>query len=154
MKENESHPLLTKLRNNIPLSQEEWAALEHIFWDEIGTKDEYNNMVRSEMNADSAPPASLGTFVRSLTGLSAEAACTAFSEFLDTALYNEEQIALIRSIMEWVMKNGTMEVEELKNVKNFGGAKIVEVFHGNTKTLQAIARVLSDIKTNAAPTAA
>ena len=154
VKENESHPLLTKLRNNIPLSQEEWAALEHIFWDEIGTKDEYNNMVRSEMNADSAPPASLGTFVRSLTGLSAEAACTAFSEFLDTALYNEEQIALIRSIMEWVMKNGTMEVEELKNVKNFGGAKIVEVFHGNTKTLQAIARVLSDIKTNAAPTAA
>jgi len=106
--------------------------------------------------ADAARPPqdTLGTFVRSLTGLSEEAARAAFSEFLDTALYNEEQIALIHNIMEWVMKNGTMEIAELGNAKNFGGAKIVEVFHGNAKTLQAIARVLSNIQTNATPTAA
>ena len=152
VKENEGHPLLTKLRNNIPLSPEEWAALEHIFWNEIGTVDEYNNMIQRETDAD--PPASLGTFIRSLTGLSAEAARAAFSEFLDTALYNEEQITLIHNIMEWVMRNGTMDVTELGNAQNFGGASIVEVFHGNTKTLQAIARVLRGIKTNAAPTAA
>lgn len=154
--ENEHHPLLTKLRNNIPLSAKEWEELERIFWEEVGSTAEYVDMLRREQTADAARPPqdTLGTFVRSLTGLSEEAARTAFSEFLDTALYNEEQIALIHNIMEWVMKNGTMEVAELGNAKNFGGAKIVEVFHGNTKTLQAIARVLSNIQTNATPTAA
>ena len=63
-------------------------------------------------------------------------------------------MTLIHNIMEWVMRNGTMDVTELGNAQNFGGASIVEVFHGNTKTLQAIARVLRGIKTNAAPTAA
>ncbi len=58
--------------------------------------DEYNTMMRRKQTADAARPPqdTLGTFVRSLTGLSEEAARAAFAEFLDTALYNEEQIAL------------------------------------------------------------
>lgn len=153
--EHEHHPLLTKLRNNIPLSAKEWEEIERIFWEEVGSAAEYVDMLRREQTADAARPPqdTLGTFVRSLTGLSEEAARAAFSEFLDTALYNEEQIALIHNIMEWVMKNGTMEVAELGKPINFGGAKIWEVFQGLEHT-EKIRSILERIKKNAAWAAA
>ena len=155
VRENEYHPLLTKLRNNIPLSAEEWEELERIFWEEVSSAAEYVEMLRRKQTADAARPPqdTLGTFVRSLTGLSEEAARAAFAEFLDTALYNEEQIALIHNIMEWVMKNGTMEIAELGNAKNFGGAKIWEVFQGLEHT-EKIRSILERIKKNAAWAAA
>lgn len=153
--EHEHHPLLTKLRNNIPLSAAEWEEMERIFWEEVGSAAEYVEMLRRKQTTDAARPPqdTLGTFVRSLTGLSEEAARAAFSEFLDTALYNEEQIALIHNIMEWVMKNGTMDVAELGKPINFGGAKIWEVFQGLEHT-EKIRSILERIKKNAAWAAA
>ena len=155
VQENAHHPLLTKLRNNIPLSKGEWEKLEQIFWEEVGSEREYVDMLRQKKAVDASRPPqdTLGTFIRSLTGLSEEAARTAFSEFLDTTLYNEEQIALIRQIMEWVMQNGTMDVAELGKPVNFGGAKFWEVFQGLTYT-EKIRGILERIKKNAAWTAA
>lgn len=44
--ENADEPVLNKLKNNIPLDQEDWDSLERIFWSEVGTADEY----RKELN--------------------------------------------------------------------------------------------------------
>jgi len=55
--------------------------------------------------------------------------------------------------MEWVMKNGTMKGAELGNAKNFGGAKIWEVFQGLEHT-EKIRSILERIKKNAAWAAA
>lgn len=41
VEENIDKPVLHKLRNNIPLTQEDWNSLEQIFWGEVGTEDEY-----------------------------------------------------------------------------------------------------------------
>ena len=51
------------------------------------------------------------------------------------------------------MKNGTMEIAELGNAKNFGGVKIWEVFQGLEHT-EKIRSVLERIKKNAAWAAA
>ena len=149
VRENENVPALQKLRNNVPLAAEDWAELQRIFWEEVGSAAEFRTFVPSGVQEEDH----LGTFVRSLTGPSEDAAHAAFSDFLDTALYTEEQIALVRQIMEWVMKNGTMEATELGKPANFGGVSIFNVFHDN-KTLDAIAHILKRINANAKQAAA
>ena len=149
VRENENVPALQKLRNNVPLAVEDWAELQRIFWEEVGSAAEFRVFVPGGVQEEDH----LGTFVRSLTGLSEDAARAAFSDFLDTTLYTEEQIAFVRQIMEWVMKNGTMNEKELGNDQNFGGVSIFKVFNDN-KTLAAIAHILKRINANAKQAAA
>lgn len=46
--ENEDKPVLYKLKNNIPLSKEDWDELEKIFWHEVGTAEEAAHAAFSE----------------------------------------------------------------------------------------------------------
>ena len=61
------------------------SILEEIFWHEVGSQEEYRKMLPEE--TQDMP---LGKFVRSLTGLTQEAAQKAFSAFLDESVYSEE----------------------------------------------------------------
>lgn len=144
--ENEDNPALHKLKNNIPLSPEDWSELEGIFWNEVGTKEEYE-----KVTADKIP---LGKFVRSLTGLSYEAAHAAFSEFLDTGVYTEAQIHFVQCIMDWIITYGTLGKEDMHDPEFAGGSDIVEVFGDNIVDFQKIMAVIDGINTNAMPLAA
>ena len=94
----------------------------------------------------------LGKFVRSLTGLTQEAAQKAFSAFLDESVYNEEQLCLVKCIMDWLVQNGTMDRQDLSDRENLGGLSIGEVFEPNM--IKNILAVIDGINTNAAPKAA
>ncbi len=147
VKENENNPILLKLKNNTPLDNDDFAALEEIFWHEVGSQDEYKKMLPEE--TQDMP---LGKFVRSLTGLSQEAAHKAFSSFLDESAYNEEQIGLVKCIMDWVMQNGTMDRQDLRESDNLGGMSISEVFEPTH--IKTIVDIIESINANAMPTAA
>ena len=140
--ENENHPVLVKLKNNLPLDNSDMADLEKIFWHEIGSHEEYQNMLPQE---EKDTP--LGKFVRSLTGLSREAAQKAFSAFLDESVYTKEQIGLVKNIMEWMISNGTMDRKELRNTDNLGGIAITEVF--DAVGVKHILSVIDAINANA-----
>ena len=94
----------------------------------------------------------LGKFVRSLTGLTREAAQKAFSEFLDESVYSEEQIGLVECIMDWLVQNGTMERQDLGDSDNLGGLSISEVFE--PFMIKNIIAVIDTINANAMPLAA
>ncbi len=147
VKENENNPVLVKLKNNLPLDDSDFAALEEIFWHEVGSQDEYRKMLPEE--TQDMP---LGKFVRSLTGLSQDAAQKAFSAFLDESVYNEEQIGLIRCIMDWLVQNGTMDRQDLGDSENLGGLSIGEVF--DPPVIKNILAVIDGINANAMPVAA
>jgi type I restriction enzyme R subunit len=131
VEENGDKQSIQKLKNNQPLSEEDWDELERIFWHEVGTREEYNK----ESNG-----VTLGRFVRGLTGLSKEAATAAFSEFLNTALYSEEQIRMVQYIIEALETQGTLQPEEMKDDEFFGGLDIFEVW-GHDNSLKAWSRV-------------
>lgn len=139
--ENEDKPVLNKLRNNIPLTPDDWSELEEIFWHEVGTADEYKKATPEEMP--------LGKFVRSLTGLSEEAAHAAFSEFLDEGVYTEAQIHFVKCIMDWIIAYGTLEREDMSDDEFAGGIDIVEVFGDNIADFQRIMAVITRINENA-----
>lgn len=144
--ENEDKPALHKLKNNIPLSQEDWSELERIFWSEVGTKEEYE-----KATSDKTP---LGRFARSLTGLSNEAAHAAFSEFLDTGVYTEAQVHFVHCIMDWIIAYGTLGREDMRDPEFAGGSDIVEVFGDHIPDFQKIMAVIDSINANAMPLAA
>ena len=149
VEENSDEPALYKLRNNIPLDQEDWETLERIFWSEVGTEDEYNEATHTD--EESAMP--LGKFVRSLTGLDEETARQAFSEFLDTGKYTEEQVFFVQCIVEYVAQYGTLEQQEMADDEFAGGLSVVEVFGDNVVDFQKIMKIVAEINANAMPIA-
>lgn len=148
--ENENIPAIQKLKNNKRLNDDDWAALEKIFWHDIGTEEEYKKNIHTSTN-EAVP---LGKFVRSLTGLSSEAAHEAFSKFLDEGVYTEAQIHFVHCIMDWIIEYGTLDREEMGSNEFAGGADITEVFGDNIGVFQQILAVVSQINANAMQAAA
>jgi type I restriction enzyme R subunit len=137
VKENGDKPSILKLKNNEPLSDADWSELEQIFWHEVGTHEEYEK---------EAGDVSLGHFVRSLTGLSQEAANAAFLEFLDAALYSEEQIQMVKCIIDWLREYGTLQPDDMKQDEFFGGLEVIEIW-GHTNRVNEWKRIQASIAT-------
>lgn len=141
IQENEKKPSIHKLKNNEPLTNDDWNELEEIFWHEVGTKEDYACEVGSDMP--------LGRFVRAITGLSQEAALAAFSEFLDGHCYTEEQIRFVHCVIDWIVNYGTLEAEDMRNDEFSGGIDFVKAFENNSATLRSIIGKIQHINENA-----
>jgi len=63
--QNQDIPAISKLKGNIPLTPDDVASLEHILWNELGTKEQYDAQYKNTP---------LGELVRSIVGLSLQAA--------------------------------------------------------------------------------
>lgn len=131
---------IRKLRENAPLTDDEWAELERIFWSELGSREEYDT------EANNMP---LGRFLRSLTHLSPEAVNMAFSEFLNHQLYSDEQIKFVTAIIGWLTQNGTLLSSDLMDVENFGGLSVAEVFREQISKWEPIRKVIYTFNDNA-----
>jgi len=140
VKANETKPAINKLKNNKPLSDADWDELEKIFWHEVGTEKEYEAASNG---------VSLGRFIRGITGLSQEAALGAFSEFLDSQLFTEQQITFVRYIVDWITRWGTLTPEDMKDDEFAGGADIFEIFSDDLETFRRIRSTIETINTNA-----
>ena len=90
VRKNQDHPVIAKLKTNIPLTANDVLSLENILWGELGSKREY------EAEYGTKP---LGEFVREIVGLDMNAAKTAFSKFLDNANLDSRQIYFINHFL-------------------------------------------------------
>ena len=138
--ENLSNPVLFKLRSNMKLTDDDWKELEHIFWHEVGTEEEYKKAT------ENVP---LGKFVRSITGLTAEAADAAFGEFLDRQVYSEAQVHFVQCIVDYVVQWGTIDMKEMGDPSFSGGYSVVEVFGDNLGVFNRIKSVINMLNSNA-----
>lgn len=74
VRQHQDNIVIAKLKTNKPLTETDVESLEHILWNEIGSKNDY------EKEYGHKP---LGEFVREIVGLDMNAAKEAFSEFLN-----------------------------------------------------------------------
>jgi len=93
-------PVIAKLKSNIPMSPDDIVSLENILWNELGTKDQYNEQYKNTP---------LGELVRSIVGLSLQAANEAFSAFLNNAGLDSRQMHFVKQIINYIVKNGMMK---------------------------------------------
>ncbi|PCI67826.1 MAG: restriction endonuclease subunit R [Piscirickettsiaceae bacterium] len=124
--EHQDHITIRRLRNNEPISPTDVIALENILFAKDGAipREEYENIFGEKP---------LGVLVRSVVGLSRNAAKEAFSSFLAEAPLHPDQIAFLDEIVEYLVKNGTMEPKLMFDAPftNFNDLGIAGVFDEN-----------------------
>lgn len=106
LRAHEDHLTLHKLRRNLPLTQADLIALEHMLsTNSIGAEEDIERAKR-EANG-------LGLFVRSLIGLDRQAAMEALSDFVAGKTMNANQLEFVDLIVKHLTEHGLMEASRL-----------------------------------------
>ena len=100
IEENRDHIAIHKLRHNIPLTAMDFKSLEQILTGELGSPEDYQREFQDTP---------FGLLVRKIAKLEYEAACAAFSEFINDQSLNQAQIVFVKKIIDYVVQNGYIE---------------------------------------------
>lgn len=120
IRQHQDNVAIAKLKSNTPLSQSDIQELEHILWNEVGTKQEY------EKEYGNKP---LGELVRSIVGLDIKAANEAFSQFLTNVNLDQHQIYFVEQIIHYIVKNGVMKDLRILQESPFNDkGSVVDIF--------------------------
>lgn len=118
--QHQDNIVIAKLKTNKPLTETDVESLEHILWNEIGSKNDY------EKEYGHKP---LGEFVREIVGLDMNAAKEAFSEFLNDTNLDSRQIYFVNQIIEYIIHNGMMkDLSVLQESPFTDKGSVVEIF--------------------------
>ena len=140
VRQHQDEGVIAKLKGNIPLTEEDVAALEKILWSEVGTKEDYEAQYHAKP---------LGEFVREIVGLDMNAAKAAFSEYLNDANLDSRQIYFVNQIVEYIVHNGMMkDLSVLQEPPFTDQGSIVEVFTDLTVWM-GIRKIIEHINANA-----
>lgn len=106
IRNNKNHLTIRKLSTNVAITSAELDELERLLFKEGvgGTREEF---VREYGDRP------LGAFVRSITGLDREAVQSAFSDFLQTGNLRADQMTFVKTIINYLTKNGTIDKTRL-----------------------------------------
>ena len=128
-------PVLRKIQRMEQINASDLKELEHILWDELGTKEDYEKST----NIDN-----LAVFVRSLIGLSQDAINEKFGDFLNGNTLNAQQQEFVKAIINYVRENGDIRREDLIEKSPFDNYDILTLFGENITTVLTIVNVLHD----------
>ncbi|MGF3113376.1 type I restriction-modification enzyme R subunit C-terminal domain-containing protein [Facklamia sp. P9177] len=107
LKEYKDNLYIYKLRNNEELTESDIKYFERILWEELGSKEEYENTFGEEL---------LLELVASITGMERSAAEKEFSKFLADEKLNSNQIDFVNNIVNYIVKNGSIEKKFYKHI--------------------------------------
>lgn len=139
IRKHQDNPVIHKLKTNQPLNQQDISSLEEILWNEVGTKEDY------EQEYGQKP---LGELVRELVGLDMNAAKEAFSQYLDGAGLDSRQIYFVNQIVEYIVRNGMMkDLSVLQETPFTDMGSVVEIFT-NMNVWIGIQKVIQQINDN------
>lgn len=131
---------IVKLKSNEPLNADDVAALEHVLWKELGTRQEYYSEIGEKP---------LGEFVRSIVGLDMNSAKKAFADYLNSSELNANQIYFVNQIVEYIVRNGVMrDLSVLKDSPFIDKGSVVDIFTDMT-IWNGIRQVINNINDNA-----
>ena len=141
IRQHQDEYTITKLRNNIPLNEEDIAVLENILWSEVGSQKDY------QAECGDKP---LGEFVREIVGLDMAAAKAAFADYLSNTNLDLDQIYFVNQIIEYIVHNGVMrDMSVLQEAPFTDRGSIVDVFTDMSVWL-GIKSIIDQINANAA----
>lgn len=138
IRDNQNHLAIHKLRTNRPLTKEDFLSLEKILWKELGTREDY------EREFGDTP---LTILVRQIVGLDQQAANEAFSEFLSNQNLDSRQIRFVKTIVDYVVKNGVIEKQVLQEEPFRSIGSIVEIFP--LESAQKLVSIIDTLNKNA-----
>lgn len=132
------NPVITKLHTNAPLTEGDFAELERIFTQELGTVDDYSR-------AFGETP--FGLLVRQVVKLDHEAAMAAFEEFINDEELTGQQMAFVHRAIDYIEANGYMDPTALSQVPFDRPQSFVRLF--DRKRQLRLVSIIKEIKENA-----
>lgn len=145
LKEHRDHLAVYKLRRNKRLTAEEFAELERILWEELGTKEEYHK------EYGETP---VGRLVRKIVGVDREVVNAAFSEFMREERLNLNQMRFVRLMMDYITVNGNIEDNQVLMKDPFRSVgSITALFRDDMSVAHEIMKVAEDFRKNSDVTA-
>lgn len=140
VRQHQDNIVISKLKSNIPLSEQDVDELEKILWSDIGSKEEY---------AAEYGDKPLGEFVREIVGLDMNAAKQAFAEFLNDTNLDAKQIYFVNQIVEYIVHNGLMkDLSVLQDAPFTDRGSVADVFT-DLSVWNGIKNVIDKINANA-----
>ena len=140
VRQNQDNEVISKLKNNEPMTEADVKVLESILWSEVGTKDEYDAEYQGKP---------LGEFVREIVGMDMRATKEAFAEYLNDTSLDSNQIYFVNQIVEYIVHNGLLkDMSVLQEPPFTDNGSIVEIFTDLTLWL-GIKAVIDRINANA-----
>lgn len=137
LEEYKNDDVIQKLKNNIPLTMYDIKYLEKILWEDLGTKEEY------EKTYGKIP---LLKMVSKIIGMDRKAVEKEFSLFLSNENLNSDQINFVKHIVDYIVKNGSIDKKELKDfpeADKFGG--LFQLFDNKREVLTNIVKIIDKV---------
>ena len=134
--ENYDNPVINKIKNLEQLTSKDLDELEHILWNELGTKSDYQKATSAS---------NLAVFIRSLVGLDQKAINEKFGQYLNDNVLNAQQQEFIKTVISYVNENGDIETSDLLNTSPFDDQDILELFGEKLQILQYIVNTVHTV---------
>lgn len=112
--ENRNLPVLNKIYSMEQLTSADVRELEHILWEELGNKEDYDRYTQGMPCG-----ANVAIFIRSIIGVNRKEAIKRFSTFLSGAQLNAEQEEFLTTIISYVCENGDITKDIVVNEAPF-----------------------------------
>ena len=131
--ENSSLPVINKIKNLEPITNEDLNELHRILCVELGTEEDY----WKEINIPN-----FAVFIRSLIGISQEAVNEKFGEYLNGNNFNSSQQEYIKDIISYVRENGDITKEDLVETEQFRRRNLLDIFGASVPAVVEIVNIL------------
>lgn len=130
---SDKNPVIKKIKNLEQLDSKDIDDLEHVFWKELGTKEEYDSVSNGK---------SLGVFIRKTVGLSTNKVNEVLSDYLKTYNFNSRQEEFLNEIVNFVRANGDIETKDLYESEPFKHQEYTDIFNGNTEPVYSFIELM------------
>ena len=127
--EHSENETIRKIKNIDPIDASDLKELERILWEELGTKEDYQNTTEIT---------NLAAFIRSIVGVDQNAINEKFGAFLNDNVMNSQQQEFVKAIIDYVRENGDIEASDLIERSPFDNYDILTLFGTNVQFLTEI----------------
>lgn len=128
---------LQKIYHLEPLTGSDIARLEQIFWEELGSREEFDAQTHSKPYQHN-----VAAFIRSIIGVEQEVALAKYRELIHGAELTRLQEEYLRTLIRYVSENGDIATVVLQQ-KPFD--KFTTIFRDSSKTLIDYVRLISRV---------
>lgn len=137
---NMENVIIWKIRHNIRLTEQDKENLEKILFEELGNNKEY---------AEAFGDTNIIKAVRNIVGLDKSVASDIFYKYINDNRLNMKQIQFVKLLVDYVIKNGTIDMQKLTEqpFKNVG--EVYDLFGNNIDLFKEIREDIENINENA-----
>ncbi|NEG96733.1 DEAD/DEAH box helicase [Bifidobacterium primatium] len=141
--EHRDDGVIRKLRHNEPMTADDYSALERIFVEQLGSRDDYEATYRGEQ---------FGVLIRRIAGLDHDAVNAALGDYLHEGEWSQAQIAFMHKVADYVERNGYLEPGDLLKSPFDRPRPMLKLF--KTEDMAGIVARIREINANALAPAA